>query len=250
MTAENVERLYHHMRAHERQRSLQRTRLAYDKSLASQYRALAAEEEARLSSIGLGAQHLSVPGLMHLHQLTSLAIELNIADPRLHSYASALYDLGAREWEAALELERLQSSADRYMALSAHMVTELERVRRIRAVAEEQHASNEATLKSHAANLPYFVSKSKEYLRQINDMKGELQQSGARPHLLHHQLVAIADEIGELDAAMAPGKATLAAYKDLPPDISLARVKLEQEKQRLARLEQQLQEQITSMNYE
>jgi hypothetical protein len=68
-----------------------------------------------------------------------------------------------------------------------------------------------------------------------------LSRSGLSTSLLHSSLVSQARSLDSLQSRLGTARQTLSAYHDLPPDVSLARVRVAEAQQKLQQLREQFQ---------
>ena len=105
---------------------------------------------------------------------------------------------------------------------------------------ESQKENVSSTTESKIANIHYFQSKSSEYQSQLVQLKHTLQQSGFSPDIFHQTLIKLAQQLQDIKKSTEPKFAELNNYNNLPPDTTLAAVKLEEAKHQLVLLEEQL----------
>ena len=74
-----------------------------------------------------------------------------------------------------------------------------------------------------------------------------LQSAGFQDHLSHESIVALSQQIDQLNTQIQPLDEQLKTYQQLPPDITLARIKLSEARQQLIELEDQFAHDIRDM---
>ncbi|KAK7492554.1 hypothetical protein BaRGS_00016220, partial [Batillaria attramentaria] len=175
-----------------------------------------------LSELNLKSGSLSQSGVTSLRTLANIAYLLQIRDASDTSYLVALQHLQAEEEqvkEAHLAEKRLltQLSLKTKDALvKQHSLLKYVNKSGIGASSREQSAEMESRAKSAG----FLHSKAREYTQLISKLKENLSRTGVDSSLFHEAL-----DLEKLQEKLEPLKKKLQNYKDLPPDISQAKVK-------------------------
>jgi hypothetical protein len=246
-----------------------RAALVEDNMLAAarEYEAEAGRLEAALARVGMcntpapssssaapsssaSFDMLSPTAKQHLAQLTDLAQLLALKDVEAHTYASGLVSARDEYHSSLWRLRTSQSSLQRSQAHSAESASLLSSLRRLgRALS---HARSEADKDARAkrGQMSYFSAKSAEYVREREDIAAKLARAGFDPDTLSHEaLVRLANQIRQVEEQqIAPLDAALAPYASLPPDITLAHVRVAAARQELAELEGEFNAQVQLMH--
>ena len=96
--------------------------------------------------------------------------------------------------------------------------------------------------------ISYLNNKKKEYENSILSLSAEIEKSGYRPHLSHSALMQMKEEEVKLRKEMVPKEKEVRGYGELPPDVSLATLKVEETRRLLASLEKEIQEKLERMS--
>eukprot|EP01113_Clastostelium_recurvatum_P043657 TRINITY_DN7259_c0_g1_i3.p1 TRINITY_DN7259_c0_g1~~TRINITY_DN7259_c0_g1_i3.p1 ORF type:complete len:327 (+),score=82.76 TRINITY_DN7259_c0_g1_i3:22-981(+) len=196
-----------------------------------------------------------------LQVLTHLAMSLQLKDTSLSTYMLALADL-------ELQHQRLATSKLEF----AHMQKDMARKSQdaLKQLDKARHSLSNITrtpvtaASTRMAEAQYYQSKADEYQVTLEELQDVLSATGLYneaetqvkspdmdpmddtfdpdplPALSHTRLTQLADKLVALQAQTAPHMQTLQSYRDLPPDLSLARVRIEEAKLELARLDEAL----------
>merc|ERR1712178_230692 len=105
----------------------------------------------------------------------------------------------------------------------------------------EEQAIRQAPAQADKVKNSRFLEKKAEHYRNlVRKLQVELNQTGMDRSLFHSKLVKRAEELEELKKRLQPMRAKLDSYQALPPDVSLAKVKVEEAKAELAAIEGEL----------
>jgi hypothetical protein len=96
-------------------------------------------------------------------------------------------------------------------------------------------------------NLKYLEMKAKEYSSSLDTLKDTLKRNGAQPSLYHGTLQQLHDQLQELDSKNSDKQSHLDGFKQLPPDASLAKLKIEEAAAYLLKLEEQISLSVSRM---
>eukprot|EP01102_Stenamoeba_stenopodia_P010875 TRINITY_DN3314_c0_g1_i1.p1 TRINITY_DN3314_c0_g1~~TRINITY_DN3314_c0_g1_i1.p1 ORF type:complete len:345 (-),score=74.45 TRINITY_DN3314_c0_g1_i1:53-1045(-) len=204
---------------------------------AEEYKNESRRLEEMLSSIGLPLQAMSHSGMASLRSLAALAVTLDLLDVQLSSYLMSLSDLSKEEFDIAEKRENEKVAQEILSAKTKAAMIELNDLKQtITRLSEELEAQKPDT-EVQKQNLSYFASKSREYQATLHNLKENSRRSGVTEELFHHSLVRLSQEIEQVRKETAPMKTKLQAYHDLPPDIDLAMLQIQQARNQLAELE-------------
>ena len=113
---------------------------------------------------------------------------------------------------------------------------------------ENQSLKQQPHMEKSAEECKFLRSKYREYKEKIHQCQDALLKSGTDQSLYHREMVKKSDELQELKDKIAPMKAKLDTYHNLPPDLSLTKVKIEEMKREVAALEAELCQNINLMH--
>ncbi|XP_041463717.1 HAUS augmin-like complex subunit 1 [Lytechinus variegatus] len=209
-------------------------------------------EEKRLSSIlenvCLSPSSLSQSGNVSLRTLSNIAQTLDLQVASASNYYLAMTDL-TREL-IKLEDKRQEENISNQKLFNKTKIAMIktESLKKAMVSLEEQAKEEGPKLEDKMRQAGFFQSKSKEYDAQLENLEYKLHETGVEPSLYHQSLVALSQELESLDSRLSPLKAKLDSYQNLPPNESLAKVKVEEAKRQLAAMEAELSRKIDMMH--
>jgi len=107
---------------------------------------------------------------------------------------------------------------------------------------DEDFAEKSKSLKSNQLTISTMEQKQLEYQNQITKLSKELKRSGFKEHFTHDKIVADAQAMTEKEELTKELSSKVAAFRGLPPDLSLAKVKLAEKKRALSELGEMAEE--------
>lgn len=96
-------------------------------------------------------------------------------------------------------------------------------------------------------NLKYLDTKAKEYSATLQSLKDALKKQGAHAGIYHSTLQQISDQLKVLESQNNDKQAQLEGFKQLPPDATLAKVKIEEAAAYLLQLEDSISRQVNQL---
>ncbi|XP_003725805.1 HAUS augmin-like complex subunit 1 [Strongylocentrotus purpuratus] len=209
-------------------------------------------EEKRLSSIvenvGLSPSSLSQSGNVSLRTLTNVAQTLQLQVTSASNYYLAMMNL-TREL-VALEDKRQEENLSNQKLFNKTKIAMIktESLKKAMVSLEEQAKEEGPKLEDRMRQTGFYHSKSREYDNQLESLEVKLRETGVEPSLYHQSLVALSQELESLDTRLSPLKAKLDSYQNLPPNVPLAKVKIEEAKRQLMAMEAELSRNIDMMH--
>ncbi|KAJ3299126.1 HAUS augmin-like complex subunit 1 [Borealophlyctis nickersoniae] len=198
-----------------------------------------------LGSLGIEKANLSKTGEVNLHTLTSLALSLGLSETSLVSYECAIGDLLSREKLAELELERQRASLQRLNKERKLATTRLKELKGILLQLNSKYDEEKETLNDWRQNTALLHQKGEEYGLRLRDLEAEYRPE--MDAIRYDVLRSLQAEGKNLANLLEEKERTLTSFNDLPPDITLARIKLGEKKQELAQLIEYKQELLGSI---
>lgn len=220
-----------------------RVHIADMRQRTHEYRHEAARTERVLESIGLGASSLSRSGTASVGLLSGLAdtLDLQVTDS-----TSFMLGLGQLAEEVAVLESQLAAAELVHRERQADLLEQRRRSRMIKAAMarlEEQATIEASQGAERAARTAFLLQKSADYSRQSKQLEEDIQTNGYDESLTHSAIAKVAKEYAELVQATHSLRRQVQSYKNLPPDLSLAGVKLEEARRLNASLEVQIRRQ-------
>lgn len=198
--------------------------------------------------VGLPVSCMSQSGRMSLKTLASMTMLLGTKDC---SNSSLL--LGITEQSQALSaavdanteekrlLSRLLVKTKKAQANASDLQRSLDGL-------QDQMALQTPQLKKNAQETDFVKLKCKEYEKSNRELEEYQSKTQLDSSIYHGSLVKKAEEVRLIKAKMKPLKDKLEGYHSLPPDISQAKVKVEEAKGQLETLEKQLSVSIDTLH--
>ncbi|CAM9410245.1 unnamed protein product [Lampetra planeri] len=160
----------------------------------------------------------------------------------LNIFMQAISELKAEAEEVRVEKEAEERLVERLARKAAAAFTQQEQLKLDLARVEQDAEVENAKKERHLQLTDFLQRKSVDYRVQIKSAQVKLAASGVDPSLYHQSLVTKGEELTKLKQKVSTLKAELNIYKDLPPNVSLARIKIEEAKRELAALDKELEE--------
>ncbi len=168
---------------------------------------------------------------------------------RSSSYMLALVDLRDSYHDSIRALRSAQAAHSSVQAATSRELSLLSELRRLSAVMQNCREKQAPTAAAQSQQLAYFKVKKGEYERDAGDISSRLARAGFDAEKLSHAaLVGLAEQIRTLDAQLEPLDAQLASFASLPPDLTLAHVRVAEARQQLAALEADFASQVRMMH--
>lgn len=176
--------------------------------------------------------------------LAFIASDLSLSALDDSAYLLALTDLLLNKEETAGQVQSLnkrmyeerQELTDA-IKLSAQLDCLLSKV-------SERQAEDESAMKGLSRETEFLQNKVVKYEADQRKQERRVSHAGVSRNLTHSKLVSDFNELQEFTGQTERTKSELAKFADLPPDIDLARVRLEVAKSELRDLEDALAKQI------
>ncbi|XP_015132764.1 HAUS augmin-like complex subunit 1 isoform X1 [Gallus gallus] len=221
------------------------------KKRAAEYDAGAEYLQSLLTeSLGLSPSSLSEEGTAHLNTLVDSAMILETKDTYLTSFFCAISDrtlelhaAESKNKEMEQRLVNLKKKLTATLVLEKQLEKDLEKTK---THLEIEVAKSENRLQ----NLQFLEDKSEDLKIRIKTAEEQLAASGLDQSLLHESLVSMSEKLAEMQEEMVHVKKKLEYYLDLPPNLSLARVKVEEAKRELNALEEEFSKQIEMLTHD
>jgi len=168
--------------------------------------------------------------------LVSLASALQLKDVQNSSYFVGINDL--RQEADKLEQQQIteRQVLKDLMGKTTQVVQRIAELKRVLEQLEEQSLVAQHTTSLRTAEIAYLSSKAAEYQETLADAEAH----AVDPELTHEHLLTEASRLSQLQILTNQIQEVLASYMDLPPDISLAKLKIEEARAKLGILEESL----------
>ena len=196
----------------------------------------------KLKSIGLSAEGDNVKTCVD--SLASIASDLCLSEVDTNSYMLALTELLSLKEKTTSELDLLTSILDQGTQELTEYVNVTSQLESLTAKLNGRHAEEIISLQSQMKEADFLLQKVSKYKSDKRKQEAKLSKSGISSGLMHERLIADCSELKDLTAKLNNTQEQLKMFSDLPPDIQLARVRLEVAKSELQDIENELAKQI------
>lgn len=213
-----------------------------------EYNSEARRLENLLKKINLPVSNLSQSGIMSLRTLANVALLMQTKDVSETSYLLALQHLHDELYKTSEELKREERITQTLIEKTKSAIHKYNCLKKAAEDLQEQKSKQLPEMEKRAKESGFLHNKAKEYKEKIIQFQNELVKSKADPSIYHGSLIKNSEELQVLKSQLAPLKSKLQTYHSLPPDVSLTKVKIEELKQELARLESELSRRIDLMH--
>ena len=213
---------------------------------AQEYRCEADRIRNVLKRFGMTSEALSRSGVQSLQTLSAACIALDAKD----TTKSTLMIAAGQRQRDLLDLEETMIHEKRDREKLAKQTKEaVARKIALEKVLSEFDSEEQlklASLKNEKQQADFFDKKHSEYQKQLKKLDVELRNNFTRYQpVSHEELRKQAQRLADLTEELMPLRAKLDSYQNLPADLTLTRVKVEEAKLRLKRIVQELDEKIT-----
>ncbi|XP_042718290.1 HAUS augmin-like complex subunit 1 [Lagopus leucura] len=221
------------------------------KQRAAEYDADAEHLQSLLAeSLDLSPSCLSEEGTAHLRTLVDIAMILETEDAYLTSFfcainnsSSELHAAESKNKEMEQELLNVKKKMTAVLLLEEQLEKDLEKVK--------THLEIEgAKSESRSQNLQFLRDKCEDLKIRIKTAEEQLTGNELDQSLLHESLVGLSEKLAGMQEEIVHLKRNLECYLDLPPNLSLARVKIEEAKRELNALEVEFSKKIEMLTYD
>ncbi|GAB0202702.1 HAUS augmin-like complex subunit 1 isoform X2 [Grus americana] len=201
-------------------------------------------------SLDLSESSLSKEGIRYLNVLVDTAMTLEMKDTSLASCFCAIDDLTSELYaaesenrEIKLESSKIKEKLTAVLMLEKKLAADLKKT-------EVFLEIENAKADSRSKNLEFLKNKSEDFKNRIKAAEDQLAAMALDQSLTHESLVSLSEKLAEQQEEIVVLKKKLEFYLDLPPNLSLAQVKIEEVKRELNTLEEELSKEVSSLTFE
>ncbi|CAN9501868.1 unnamed protein product [Ophioblennius macclurei] len=215
--------------------------------LVEDYKQKAAEYEAEgnhlkdvlRQSMDLSPTSLSVPAARYLSALVESAVALGVRDTSLSSYLPAVNNLTSELLEAEKSNRKLERELKAVRKKIGATLTQRDNLKADLKKTIKLQTEEKAEVDRRLLNMDFVSAKTKELNIRQKKSEAKLESLNMDDSLSHEAIVTLSKEVTALQSEMIPLKQKLESYMDLSPNPSLAQVKIEEAKRKLAALDLQ-----------
>lgn len=202
-------------------------------------------EDFLMASVGLSASSLSSNGSGFLKMLVDSSLALQLKDTSQTSFMLAIDDLTSDRLTSENRSQReILSELSKKLTESIMLEKSLQAdLQKIDHDVTEQHAKAE----NKKQNMDFFVKKMKEWSQLSKNLENELKKVGFDPSLNHRSLVELSEKLENVKKEVTSLNAKLKSYLDLTPNLYAAKVKVEETKLELKKIDLLLAEKMENL---
>lgn len=208
--------------------------------LETEYQAVAQRQQQLLEAVCFSEDKLSRTGQAHLKSLSQTAKLLKIPNTRKFSFISKILTLLEQKQQAEEENRKLTNAIERIDSRNAELAQLVHQLRdTLSDYVSNQENIEQKTLEWRESDL-VLQKKCQDYQKRIEGFQEEYETRGIDKNGIRYgQLEELKRQNEDMKQQLGVYETEIRAFKNLPPDLSLAKLKLAEEKQRLAELELQ-----------
>lgn len=245
---ETTVRILHELMGHCHQREKNTQLLIEDlRQKADEYSTEAVRIEKILERMSLTSSCLSQSGTKSLRTLADLALILHTKDASDTSFLLALQHLEDELVKVDEALKGEQRVLDSLIQKTKTAVIKNSALKKTLEELAAISAGDGPAVEKQARETQFVRTKAKEYKAQVAKLEGHLTKLKVEPSLYHKALTERAEELSKLKQEIAPMKKKLDSYHKLPPNTLQAHMKLDELKDQVAALEEELKKKIDVM---
>eukprot|EP01083_Nonionella_stella_P181932 653171_1 len=197
-----------------------------------------------LHSLNLGSDSLSKRASESLDTVCALALSLKLNSASNGSFMCAMADLVTDNIESDSALHSEEIRCQDLESMTRRALKELEETKDL---ISRQDAPNTVEIDQKRKEVRDFKTKIQNYESEISKFKNDVNRSGYRNEVSHPQLVKLSEDLKRVKHHVEQHNTKLQSYRDLPPDISLAHLKVENARKQLEQLEHKFSSSINRM---
>ncbi|KAJ2831357.1 hypothetical protein J3B01_005366 [Coemansia erecta] len=202
-----------------------------------EYTALSATISDNLQAANITLSSLPSSTSKALSELSTTAVDLGLSDMRAESFECAVASQTMQQFKRQTEIDSLNEQTT---GLQQKIRSSQNRQAKLRALLEDRRKAapiEEQKAREWERNAQVVSQKSNEYRERLAELQRAVKESGAEERGLDYdQLKELDTRVEELRATVDKKQNIYKGYEALPPDISLAYVKLEEAKVKLEQL--------------
>ncbi|XP_010431566.1 PREDICTED: AUGMIN subunit 1-like [Camelina sativa] len=223
---------------------------------ASEYRAQGARVREILESAGMSQDSLPSDVVSSAQVVANVANLLNIRDTELSSFLVAMGDISLRKSEVEEKRAKAQMESNVLLDYTRKAIQKLTYLKKLLAELEDDVVVPcESLMENWKTNMEVMAIKEEQYKKKYKDSEIrwlKRQQDASEmllkynPKISHRDLVEMAEHRKELEKMTKPVLDALRSYQDLPPDIALASLAIEEKNRQFEAAERRLEEVLQS----
>ncbi|TRY63898.1 hypothetical protein TCAL_07263 [Tigriopus californicus] len=246
LNAENLSVLMEFASACQERERLEKNRQDLVRRQKEEYKAEAEKLEkvvALVDSPGLNSQSQTLVDI-----LAQVADLLDCDDPSPNELSLLLYELKAKVSKIPVQMYRKQNKLKDLQAKNVRALKDLSQTQVKLGTIEKEMKKNKVNTQQSEKKMEFLKEKQVEYAKTVAKYESVLHKNGYRPELEHEALMAMKEQMDDLQNTLKPLKAKLESYQALPPNVELAKAKVAEAQAQLLELTHQLTHEISTLH--
>ncbi|KAK2138950.1 hypothetical protein LSH36_2191g00002 [Paralvinella palmiformis] len=186
-----------------------------------------------LSNIGLSCGSLSKSGTASLSTLVNMALVLHTKDASDTSLMLAISELYLTRFRQSESQSLEEKVLSELLAKTKTAFLKDSMLKKTLQGLDDDARQQDPEIEKKAKQAAFLRAKSKEYRKVINQLQEKLKSSGVDSTLYHSTLLRRSEELQTSRDKLHSLRAKLDSYQSLPPDLALAKVKVEEARREL-----------------
>jgi len=179
--------------------------------------------------------------------LSKIATELNLEDVNTRSLISGFSHLQQKQHDTRAEHAAISEQNVVMVSEYEALVQQWRELAKVKGRFQEYCTEQAPLVETRQNALSYLESKSQEYDLTLHNSKVERKNKGECPEIYHNELIEKKKQLDLLQKNSEPILNKLQSFKNLPPDVQLARQTIEKAKLEFYQLEEKLAEKINEL---
>lgn len=201
-----------------------------------------------LENLGIQMSSLSEESQKELKTLSAITTQLNIKDNNLSSFQTALIQLQSEDVRLNGILRQQNSALDQLEARSHSLHRIIHNLQGLLDKVKEKKPQENFKMKEWRQNSTLLSIKSKEYHSRLDTLEQQYKNlSIERLGLNYEQMSRLKTELLDLRGEIEQKQSKLTQFKQLPPDIELAKVKVAELKAKLRQIQEERERLLNDM---
>lgn len=204
---------------------------------ADEYRVEAERLGRLLERFGLPLSCLSQSGTLSLKTLVDVSLTLGVQHASDTDLLLALGSLAEDNYQVKETRRSQKRVRNQLLEKTRLQLQQNASLSRALESIEQSERQLEPEMTKKAAQSDFLQKKTRDYRSTIRQLTKELSSVGLESSISHDTLVKKSDNLKELKTRLQTIRNKLDSYHALPPDLTLARVKVEEARHQLAEIE-------------
>lgn len=220
--------------------------LKHKEHLSEFYLLEAGKINESLKLAGITMDKLSNPCQLAVKSLSLATCYLDLKNPPTDDFLLGLNNLSKQQMDVSKESRALIHLMSQFTKRLSSVLLTNQQLQRDLKTKEGSLKTLELQEEKRARQTEFLQGKQGEYGCTIKSLEDALISCGATPDICHKALVTRSEEIKQMEAKLSEITAKLKSFQNLPPNENLARLKIEESKEELLKLEAELQMKIST----